>query len=337
MRCAPAAEAKSKDPAPSSGQLQVAASWTPDSTPNLCGDGGGFDARPGTRAPRAPQQLQGDMPMQQELPVPGAVLAYVQSGYSLMSDVERAIQDFRKDVKTLQADVDALRREVAMTRSQARSDATQQDVGDPVEELRSQGSVHAGLEMQGLEEIRAELALIRRAVGPGVLLESGLMAKTPVQPQPQPRKRVHPPEVLEQELGPPEGVNERARAASAGSLYGRWDFIVFADRSSSRSLGIDIDDSESRYLKVEAVRHMGLISQWNREQRGSGVELDQQQQVEVGDHIVAVNGICGNTATLSKEVRKAKPLWLGVVKGRGDGGKNSWSSSLSVRRSCPRL
>mmetsp|Transcript_105325 Transcript_105325/g.307893 ORF Transcript_105325/g.307893 Transcript_105325/m.307893 type:complete len:302 (-) Transcript_105325:28-933(-) len=78
-------------------------------------------------------------------------------------------------------------------------------------------------------------------------------------------------------------------------------FTIQIDRSSGGKLGVDIDDSNGVSLIIMRMK-AGLIEDWNR-RRGDAV-------VRVGDHVVEVNGICGDVDRMFEECTTASALVL---------------------------
>jgi len=81
--------------------------------------------------------------------------------------------------------------------------------------------------------------------------------------------------------------------------------------SLGRHLGVDVNHTDKRTLRVVQLKSFGLIPEWNRRvaERGG------QDHVEVGDRIVAINGIEGNASRMIQACKESKTLLLQVRRG----------------------
>lgn len=79
------------------------------------------------------------------------------------------------------------------------------------------------------------------------------------------------------------------------------EYNVCLDRSDGARLGVDIDHSDATTLLVERLTG-GLVLAWNAANPGCCIEE--------GDRIVAVNSVCGDSASLIGECKKSQVLHL---------------------------
>eukprot|EP00435_Cladocopium_sp_Y103_P066363 s385_g28.t1 len=85
-------------------------------------------------------------------------------------------------------------------------------------------------------------------------------------------------------------------------------FEIFLVKSSSSTLGIDVDLLEGNAMLVQAVQETGVLSEWNRRNPSHAVQKH--------DRIVKVNGVEGNADLMAKKCREDSDLQLTICRSR---------------------
>eukprot|EP00929_Paragymnodinium_shiwhaense_P061620 TRINITY_DN30797_c0_g1_i1.p1 TRINITY_DN30797_c0_g1~~TRINITY_DN30797_c0_g1_i1.p1 ORF type:complete len:525 (-),score=128.34 TRINITY_DN30797_c0_g1_i1:176-1750(-) len=91
--------------------------------------------------------------------------------------------------------------------------------------------------------------------------------------------------------------SDRSPSVSPKASFSRAsEFTVQLNKGSGESLGVDVDHSDGSSLHIEGI-NPGMIQSWN---------LAHEQQIRVGDRIVAVNGKRGKVEDLVQECIRAR-------------------------------
>lgn len=106
--------------------------------------------------------------------------------------------------------------------------------------------------------------------------------------------------VLELEIQPAqhcmseEAASVELDAETAGLTFG--PHVVVLDRTHGAKLGLDVEFSDGKSLRIEAIADGGLVDAWN--------VANPKQLVSVGDHIVQVNDASHDAIEIAKECQK---------------------------------
>jgi len=95
------------------------------------------------------------------------------------------------------------------------------------------------------------------------------------------------------------GIGGNANWSTDSELVNR-KFSILIDRSSNISLGLDVEFSDNKTLRIEAIDPDGLVRAWNL--------ANPSRAVSVGDRIVSVNGKGDNAVVLCEECSKNQIL-----------------------------
>ena len=90
------------------------------------------------------------------------------------------------------------------------------------------------------------------------------------------------------------------------------EFTITLTKRKADIVGIDVDWGDMTRLWVSEIRP-GLIAAWNKE--------NPTQQICIGDAIVQINGIRGDSSALLEEVKNSQSLTLVIMRNANRGAK----------------